>query len=355
MYQRGPTSYWCRYHYRGRQYREPGGTTRAAAVRLLKKRLGEMGQGKAPGIDVEKTVFSDLKTMLLDDYTLSERRSKPRAELALKRLDETFGRSRALDITSDRLAAYALARQAVAARATVRMELTVLKRAFRLALRADKVATIPAFPTIHVDNARQGFFEEEEFLAVAAHLPDHVRSLSEFLYWTGWRKGEALALEWRSVDFKTGVIRIETTKNGEPRTLPFRALPELAALLKRQRGMTDAVEREQGVVVRPVFHHRGGEPIRDFRGAWESACRAAGVVGKLVHDFRRTAVRRMERAGVSRSVAMKVTGHKTEAVYKRYAIVSENDIAEGLAKVARFREDQAIPEAAVVAFQRAKQ
>jgi hypothetical protein len=43
----------------------------------------------------------------------------------------------------------------------------------------------------------------------------------------------------------------------------------------------------------------------------------------------------MERAGVSRSVAMKVTGHKTEAVYRRYAIVNEADIAEGLGKVAR--------------------
>jgi hypothetical protein len=60
----------------------------------------------------------------------------------------------------------------------------------------------------------------------------------------------------------------------------------------------------------------------------------------------------MERAGVSRSVAMKVTGHKTEAVYKRYAIVSESDIAEGLAKVAQFKDGQ--PVSSVSAFRQAK-
>jgi hypothetical protein len=61
---------------------------------------------------------------------------------------------------------------------------------------------------------------------------------------------------------------------------------------------------------------------------WATACDKAKVPGRILHDFRRTAVRNLERAGVPRSVAMKLTGHKTESVYRRYAIVSDADLRE---------------------------
>jgi len=106
-----------------------------------------------------------------------------------------------------------------------------------------------------------------------------------------------------------------------------------SSLLEEQRRITSTIEKAQGRICGWVFH-RNGRPIKSFRKAWQDACEAAGVPDRIPHDLRRTAVRNLERAGVSRSVAMQLTGHETESVYRRYAIVNELDLAEGVEKLA---------------------
>ena len=71
----------------------------------------------------------------------------------------------------------------------------------------------------------------------------------------------------------------------------------------------------------------------DRATARRKACKDAGVPGRLLHDFRPTAVRNLERAGVARSVAMRITGHKAESVYRRYAIVSDAGLQEAARKL----------------------
>jgi len=303
-------------------------------VRLLNKRLAEIGAGRLIGPDAERVSLADLQAFVLSDYRVNGRRSIDRVTVAWGHVVAYFGeRTRALDVTADRLTAYVEDRTASgAALATIGQELAALRRGFSLAVRMGRLPQRPAFPVLHIANARQGFFEEGDFNAILAHLPDYAVAVVTFLYHTGWRVREALGLTWDRVDFHAGIVRLDTSKNGRPRIFPFAELQAVASLLGEQRARTSALVGATGEAIPWVFH-RHGSRIKDFRYVWAQACQQAGLSGRLVHDLRRTAVRNLERAGVSRSVAMQLTGHLTESVYRRYAIVSEADLREGTAKL----------------------
>src|SRR5262245_33633093 len=172
-------------------------------------------------------------------------------------------------------------------------------RLYSLAIKAGKLMTKPPIALLREDNARQGFFEPEHLRDVLKHLPEELRPVVKFAYITGWRvKSEVLTREWRHVDLKAGEVRLEpgTVANG-------------------RRGP-----------LRP-------KPIKSFSKAFARACREAGCPWRILHDFRRTAVRNLELAGVPRSVAMKLTGHLTESVYRRYAIADQRDLRVAVEKL----------------------
>ena len=119
----------------------------------------------------------------------------------------------------------------------------------------------------------------------------------------------------------------------------FPLTPTLRTVLDRQREYTSKIEHAQSRIVPWVFR-RKGRPIRSFRKAWRRACEAAGCPGRIPHDFRRTAVRNLERAGVPRSAAMAMVGHQTESIYRRYAIVDEAMLKDGAALLEQFHQSE---------------
>ena len=313
--------YWIAYCYRGKEHRESSESDNEAVARkLLKKRVGEMGRGRLIGPSEERLTFENLASMLLTDYEINGKRSLESAKLSIKHLREFFGLERAVDITLDRVRSYVRERQHEgAANGSINRELAALKRAFTLTTRAGQLGSAPYIPLLEENNSRRGFLDHGGFLALSDTLPGHLKDPVTFLYLSGWRVSEMRTLEWRDVDLsgRELCLRPEVSKNKDGRPLPLRS--ELLEIIQRahQKRRPDC----------PFVFHADGEPIGDFRKAWKTACKKAGLTAIIVHDLRRTAVRNMVRAGIPERVAMELSGHKTRRVFDRYNIVNDADRA----------------------------
>ncbi len=332
IYKRGQT-YWVRYSFRGREYRESCGSNKITHARkLLKKRIAECESGKLIGPTQDRVILGDLAEDYLRDYEINARKSTRAAKARTQHLLEYFGYlKRVVDISPSKLKEYTHHRlQEQAANATINRELTALGRMFRLAVESEKLTMIPHIPRLEEPPAREGFFEHEEYLSVRRHLPPDLQDVLDFGYNSGWRSGEILSLRWSDLDFDGGMIRLRAaeSKNKERRVLPL-SEPLRQVLERRWEGRRPMC---------PFVFHRNGKQIKDYASAWKRACETAGLEGKLFHDLRRTVARNLIRSGVPRSTARRITGHKTESVFERYNITVEEDLREAAEKLAGYLE-----------------
>jgi integrase len=350
IFERERSSYWwVAYYAHGKEQREVAKHVRTGAKleateknrreaeRWIKHRLGELAaekHGGRPfvGPQQERVTVGELLDGLERDYKLRDKLI-PSAVSSLKAVRERFGTWRAAELTSDIIAKYIEdLRSGGYSNATCNRRTQLLGQAFKLAIRGNKLSMAPFVPRLsEVGNERQGFFETADFEAVVTNLPEYLRDFCRFGFLTGWRKGSIKSLRWSDVGDDVIFLRAKNSKNRKPETMPLEG--ELQEIIERRRDA--AVIKEENKEPRFaefVFHHEG-DPIGEFRKAWATACKAANVSHRLFHDLRRTAARNLIDAGVQQAVAMKITGHKTDSMFRRYAIVDEEQKRGALAKV----------------------
>ena len=266
-----------------------------------------------------------------------------------------FGGTKAIDITTTSVERYKTLRlKDGSAPATVNRELASLKRMFRLGLRQGMVATMPYISMLAEHNVRKGFFELDQFQAILKHLPSEYHTLFEIAYITGWRmKSELLTRQWRHVDLNgKGWLRIDA---GEAKDATagreFQFTTWMREALERQRKFVSKVEKKTKAVIPWLFCRADGVRVYRFYEVWRDACKVAGIQ-RIPHDFRRTAVRNLERAGVPRTTAMAMIGHKTESIYRRYSIVDQAMLEMGTAKLEAMQQAQGSARSNLVGFNR---
>jgi integrase len=335
---RGSRIWYLRYYLPdGRRIEESSGThVKQKALSLLQKRLGEREQGIAPAQDAKRLRYENIRQSLLDDYAIRGRRSlRSNGHLSfggLTHLDKFFVGKSVAAITTDVIRKFIAEKQAAGAQpSTINRSLALLRRMMNIAKTENKIQVLPYFPTLKENPPRKGFIGHEQFGRLLSVLPEKLRPLIMLLYWCGCRIGEARKITWEQIDLDKRQIVMygEQTKSGQTRILP---LPD--QLVDILQSVPESNRRGR------VFY------LGSFRRSWARACEQAGLgrriktangfpkyEGLLVHDLRRSAIRNLRESGVSETVIMVISGHKTQSVFRRYSIVSVEDLHKAMRQV----------------------
>ncbi len=324
VYLRGKT-WWVHYPTGLGTLRESAHTQdEKAARRFLRTKLG------SDGPSTSRVSVSELFADLVRDHAIRKRSGWAKLNVD-RHLLPFFKYHKASKVKRPLIEKYILQKQGEKlSDSTINRHIAILHRALKLGVKNEKIAfSIPEIEKLDESaGVRQGFLEFGDFKKLRDELPDEIRPIAIYAYYTGCRRGEILKLQWPQVDLDARMVRLRAseTKGKEARTIPL--ADEVHGSLSRLKS-----ERDRWWPESPWVFSRGGKRVKDFRKAWEDACTRAGVGEVLLHDMRRSGVRNLVRAGVPESVAMKISGHRTRDIFSRYNIVSEDDLGEAMKKV----------------------
>lgn len=319
--------WWVKYHRNGKSYRESSKSTdRVVAEKLLRSRLGEIADDRFAGIAPGKVTVGNLIDLVVEDYRITGKRSLADVEWrSNKHLHPRFAKMKAAQFGTMQVKRYiGERRREEASDASINRELAIIRRGFSIATQADPplLTYAPHILKLDEDNARQGFIEHDQYVAIRNGLPAHLKCLLVVGFHVGNRIGELRKIEWSQVDLKAKEIRLykKQAKGKKARTLPIYG--DMVPWLEMQR---ETHLSGKWSTCPLVFHYLGRKIGSHIKG-WSAACKNAGVPDIHFHDLRRSAIRNMERAGIPRSIAMQISGHKTESIYRRYDIVNPRDL-----------------------------
>ena len=208
--------------------------------------------------------------------------------------------------------------------ATANRILEILKRIFNLAMREDMTEKNPCWKVSKLpeNNKRDKVISHEEFQIIIKNLPKYAADIVATAYYTGMRAGEIFNLTWKKVNLEQRYIALTAsdTKTSEPRRIPLN--DDLVRMFFEIRKVRHLKHDN-------VFTYLG-KPVKNIKRSFNTACKQAGVEDFRFHDLRHTFNTNMRKAGVDRSIIMKITGHKTMSMFERYNTIDSDDALDAM-------------------------
>ncbi|MDA2909796.1 tyrosine-type recombinase/integrase [Nitrospiraceae bacterium AH_259_D15_M11_P09] len=254
-----------------------------------------------------------------------------RVESVRLQLIPFFGKKSLAEITPADIEAFRAQRKLrngkVPTVSTVNADHAFLKHILSVAERHGLIATNAAkkVPLPSPNNERDRVLTQDEWNRLYAAAVQHLRPILLVAYHLGLRLGEILRLTWDKVDLARGFLKLraEDTKTKEARLVPL--TPEVRSALAD-------LSKVRRLDTSRVFLYQG-KSVQEIKKAFKRAVLAAGIENLRFHDLRHCAATNLRRAGVDTMTAMRIIGHKSEKMHRRYNSVEESDLARAAAKL----------------------
>lgn len=305
------------YYVDGHRRKETIGPNTAAMRRLAKQvalqRQVEILEGRFQ-LQCDDPRFADFREEFLSIHA-AKRRSAGWMKGCLSKFAQQFGNRRLSQITTRDVEWYQAKRGKEVKPATVNRELAMLKSLYSRAIAWGQATHNPVRGVrfLKENNVRVRYLTSDEGRRLEAACSPMLAAIVVLARHTGMRRGEILSLRWSDVDFATGFIRVQDSKNGEGRDVPM------------NRTVQELLKRHPQRFGSPfVFSGPNGQPLRGDRTyqLFKRACREAGIADFRFHDLRHDCASQLVMAGVDLQTVREVLGHKSLAMTMRYAHLS---------------------------------
>ncbi|MGD0230112.1 MAG: tyrosine-type recombinase/integrase [Syntrophorhabdales bacterium] len=322
-------NYWIEFYQLGRRKRERIGPNKTAAEQRLREALKARTEERY--IEKDKAARLSLGEVCTWYLALPEVKAKDsyiRDKDFVRHLTRLLGaNTKVKDVTPGRVESYQQYRlQEPSPRhpgetirpATVNKEVTCLKTIFNRAVRHGKLEHNPVekVKKLQENNVRERVLTDAEFSALIEACPDHLRPLIFMAFTMGMRRSEVTGLTWKEVDLAKGFIYL---KGGRTKTDCARAVPIHPVVLEILKALPRPLHTDR------VFLYRG-KPFGEIKRSFKAACKRAGIEDFVVHDLRHCALNNLRLAGNDYFRIMALSGHKTTACFKRYNLVTEDEL-----------------------------
>ncbi len=328
LFKRGQV-WWMRFSYQGRQIKKSTGVKdKKLAEKIHAKVTTQITEGKwfDKPIGSEKTFREMMEKYEKEDFSELASSSGRGCRGYMDGLVAFFGDYTLTEISPRLINEFMQMRKAKVKPATITRQMTIMKRAYNIAIR--KWEWVDNNPVARVqmpraNNARDRWLTLEEEARLLEACAPWVRLIVEVALNTGMRMGEILALTHKAVDLSRRTVTVFKSKNGERRTIP---LNDTVWELFRAKAKVRSLKTEY------IFYTANHAPYyhANVRRGFEVALKKAGIEGFRFHDLRHTFATRLVQSGVDLYKVGKLLGHRDIRMTQRYSHHSPESLRDGV-------------------------